>query len=96
MQRGGYVYIIASRSRTLYIGVTNNLERRMSEHRRKAGSRFAAKYNITRLVYYERFDDIRDALAREKRLKKWRREKKVRLIEGENPDWKDLSADWFA
>ena len=95
VRKGGYVYIAANRSRTLYIGVTNDLERRMFEHKCKAGSEFAAKYNITRLVYYEAFGDIRDAIVREKQLKRWRREKKVRLIECENPNWEDLSADWY-
>ncbi len=95
MQKGGYVYIAANRSKTLYIGVTNNLERRMDEHKRKVGSTFAAKYNITRLVYYEQFADIRDAIEWEKQLKKWRREKKIRLIERENPEWEDLSEKWF-
>lgn len=94
-ERGGYVYIATNRSGTLYIGVTNNLHRRMWEHKQKTGSKFAAKYNITRLVYYEKAADIRDAIAREKQLKRWRREKKVWLIERENPDWNDLSADWF-
>ena len=93
--KGGYVYIATNKSRTLYIGVTNNLERRMWEHKQKEGSKFAAKYNITRLAYYETFDDIRDAIAREKQLKRWRREKKVWLIERENPNWEDLSADWY-
>ncbi len=95
MQKGGYVYIATNRSKTLYIGVTNNLERRIDEHKRKVGSKFAAKYNITRLVYYEQFTDIRDAIAWEKQLKKWRREKKIRLIERENPEWEDLSEEWF-
>ena len=66
----------------------------MWEHKQKIGSTFAAKYNITQLVYCEACSDIRDAIAREKQLKKWRREKKVWLIERENPDWNDLSADW--
>jgi putative endonuclease len=95
MQKGGYVYIATNRSRTLYIGVTNNLERRMWEHKQKVGSRFAAKYNITRLVYYEESDDIRDAIAREKELKGWRRDRKIELIEGDNPLWEDLSEDWL-
>ena len=94
-RKGGYVYIATNKSRTLYIGVTNNLERRMWEHRQKIGSKFAAKYNITRLAYYETFDDIRDAIAREKELKGWRRDKKVDLIEDDNPLWDDLSEDWF-
>lgn len=95
MQKGGYVYIVTNRSKTLYIGVTNNLERRIDEHKRKVGSKFAAKYNIARLVYYKQFADIRDAIAREKQLKKWRREKKIWLIERENPEWEDLSEEWF-
>lgn len=78
-RKGGYVYIATNKSRTLYIGVTNDLERRMSEHKHKIGSKFTIKYNITRLVYYEAFDDIRDAIAREKQLKRWRRERKSEL-----------------
>ena len=93
--KGGYVYIATNKSRTLYIGVTNDLERRMWEHKQKIGSTFAAKYNITQFVYCEACSDIRDAIAREKQLKKWRREKKVWLIERENPEWRDLSADWY-
>jgi len=95
MNKGGYVYIIASQSRTLYIGVTSDLMRRMDQHKRKIGSEFAVRYNITRLVYYEEHPDIRTAIAREKQIKKWRREKKVWLIERENPKWKDLSDEWF-
>ena len=94
MSKGGYVYIIASRSRRLYIGVTSDLEKRMAEHKARVGSAFATRYNITRLVYYERHGDIRDAIEREKQLKKWRREKKVWLIERENPGWRDLTEDW--
>jgi len=92
--KGGYVYIITNKPKgTLYIGVTNNLIRRMDEHRRKVGSQFAAKYNLTHLVYFEVFPDIREAIAREKQLKDWRREKKVALIEEDNPLWDDLSED---
>jgi len=94
-QKGGYVYIATNRSRTLYVGVTNDLKRRMWEHKHKTGSRFAAKYNVTQLAHFETFGDIRDAIAREKQLKKWRREKKIWLIERENPEWKDLAGDWF-
>jgi putative endonuclease len=94
-EKGGYVYIATNRSGTLYIGVTNDLKRRMWEHKQKMGSKFAAKYNITRLVYYEEAADIRDAIAREKQLKRWRREKKVWLIECENPQWRDLSEGWY-
>lgn len=96
IHQGGYVYIITNRSRrTLYIGVTNNLERRMVEHRRLQGSTFAAKYKCTRLVYYQRFGDIRDAIVREKQLKGWRRDRKIALIQEDNPLWEDLCADWF-
>lgn len=96
MHKGGYVYIITNRPHgTLYIGVTNNLIRRMDEHRRKVNAGFAAKYHLTHLVYYESFLDIREAIAREKQLKRWRREKKVGLIERENPEWRDLCAEWF-
>ena len=95
MGKNGYVYMIASRSKRLYIGVTSNLERRVDEHKRKVGSEFASKYNIDRLVYYEQYGDIRDAIEREKQLKKWRRAKKVYLIERGNPEWRDLSEDWL-
>ena len=94
MQKGGYVYILTNHSGTLYIGVTNNLERRMSEHKHKQGSKFAAKYNCTRLIYYESYPDIQAAIAREKQLKRWRWEKKVWLINRENPEWHDLTEDW--
>ena len=96
MSKGGYVYIVASKSRRLYIGVTSDLIRRIDEHRRKVGSKFAAKYNIDRLVYYEQYGDIRGAIEREKQLKKWRREKKVWLIERDNAEWQDLSEEWTA
>ena len=95
MSKNGYVYMIASRSRRLYIGVTSNLMRRIGEHKRKEGGTFAAKYNIDRLVYYEQYGDIRDAIEREKQLKKWQRSKKVYLIERDNPEWRDLSEDWL-
>jgi len=89
--KGGYVYIITNKPHgTLYIGVTNNLIRRIDEHRRKVGSEFAAKYNLTHLVHFETFLDIREAIVREKQLKGWRREKKDALIEASNPSWKDL------
>jgi putative endonuclease len=94
MSRAGYVYILSNHSRTLYTGVTNNLERRMYEHKRKIGSQFAAKYNLTQLVYCEPFGDIREAIAREKQIKGWRRERKIALIESANPEWKDLTRDW--
>ena len=90
-----YVYIMASRSRTLYIGVTSKIERRVFEHKYKLLAGFTARYNITRLVYIEQAPTISDAIAREKQLKKWRREKKIALIEAQNPNWDDLSVGWF-
>jgi putative endonuclease len=89
------VYIMTNRSRTLYTGVTNNLERRVYEHKCGRGSTFTSKYNISILVYYECGSDVREAIAREKQIKGWRRSKKVDLIESVNPEWKDLSAGWY-
>ena len=89
-----YVYILASKSRVLYIGVTNDLERRLFEHRQKLIPGFTSKYNVTHLVYFESSGNIRDAIAREKQLKGWRREKKIALIESLNPTWQELSATW--
>jgi putative endonuclease len=89
------VYILASRSRNLYAGVTNNLHRRVAEHREGRTAGFTSKYNIFRLVHYEVFSDIRNAIAREKEIKAWRREKKVSLIERGNPTWHDLAEEWF-
>ena len=79
-----YVYIMSNRSHMLYVGVTNDLERRVREHKSKTAYGFTAKYNITRLVYYEEFTDIREAIAWEKRMKGWKREKKVALIQERN------------
>jgi len=90
-----YVYILASHSRCLYIGVTNNLERRVWEHRAKRIHGFSARYATTSLVFYELTSDVRTAIAREKELKGWRREKKVALIEQSNPAWRDIAAGWF-
>jgi len=90
-----YVYIMASRSRTLYTGVTNNLERRVSQHKLKLVPGFTARYNINRLVYYEHHADIREAIRREKQIKGWLREKKIALITLMNPGWCDLSENWF-
>jgi putative endonuclease len=90
-----YVYIMTNRARTLYTGVTNNLTHRVYAHKRKLVKGFTAKYNITQLVYYEVTSDVRSAIAREKQIKGWLRKKKIALIESMNPEWKDLSADWF-
>ena len=91
-----YVYIVASYRGTLYTGVTNDLARRVHEHRHGQGSRFTSKYNVRRLVYYEVTDDVRSALEREKQVKSWRREMRVALIESMNPYWEDLAAEWEA
>ncbi|MGH7840490.1 MAG: GIY-YIG nuclease family protein [Candidatus Binataceae bacterium] len=88
-----YVYVMASPSRVLYTGVTNDLDRRVSEHKSSVGSRFAARYHATRLVYFEEFKDIRVAIDREKQIKGLLRKKKIALIEALNPEWKDLSAE---
>jgi putative endonuclease len=91
-----YVYIITNRSKTLYVGVTNNLLRRIWEHKQGAGSAFAARYRLDRLVYYERLIDVRRAIAREKQIKGLLRIKKIALIVSTNPTWRDLSAEWYA
>ena len=86
-----YVYLTASRKHgTLYLGVTNDLIRRIYEHKSKAISGFTSRYNVVRLVWYEVYDDPTNAIAREKDIKKWRRNWKIRLIEEDNPDWNDL------
>jgi len=85
-----YVYIMASgRNATLYIGMTNNLVRRAAEHRSGVISGFTKKYSVHDLVYYEQTDEVLSAIAREKQLKKWNRQWKIRLIEQENPEWQD-------
>ena len=88
-----YVYILTNRSQTLYTGVTNNLPRRLFEHRTYHQG-FTGRYKIDTLVYYERFADIRDAIEREKQIKAYRRIKKIALIVAVNPAWRDLSIDW--
>ena len=90
-----YVYIMASRSRVLYVGVTNNLTRRVNEHKRGGNAGFTSRYRVTRLVYFGEFADIRDAIAREKEIKGWNRSRKTGLIEERNPSWDDLAKDWF-
>jgi putative endonuclease len=86
---------MTNRSRTLYTGVTNDLMRRVYEHKTGRGSSFTRKYRIKKLVYYEETTDVHAALAREKQIKGWLRSKKIALIESVNPDWEDLSAEWF-
>lgn len=77
----------------IYTGMTNSLSRRVREHKQKVNDGFRKRYNIHRLVYYEEFQDVRKAIAREKEIKGWRREKKVALIEGLNPKWRDLAEE---
>jgi putative endonuclease len=91
-----YVYIAASKSKVLYVGVTNNLVRRMYEHKESLIKGFTSRYRVKQLVYYESSNDIRAAIAREKQIKAWRRSKKVALIESMNPKWGDLSAGGLA
>jgi len=89
-----YVYIMASESGVLYIGVTNDLTRRIEEHKNGIQESFTKKYKCKNLVYYEHYDDINQAIYRETEIKKWRREKKITLIKSINPLWKDLYSDW--
>ena len=90
-----YVYILASHRGTLYTGVTNDLERRIYEHRHRLGSQFTRKYNVSKLVYYESTEDVLSAITRERQIKAWRRSKRVVLIESLNPYWKDLAEEWY-
>ena len=90
-----FVYILASRSGVLYVGVTSDLFRRIWQHRSGALEGFTRRYKVNRLVYYEVADEVAGAIAREKQIKAWRRGKRVQLIEQANPGWRDLAADWF-
>jgi putative endonuclease len=90
-----YVYILGSKGGMLYVGVTNDLERRVYEHKTKAVPGYATKFNINRLLYFETFNHIADAIAAEKQIKGWLRSKKLALIEEQNPNFDDLSADWY-
>lgn len=91
-----YVYILTNRKNgVLYTGLTNELERRIGEHKNKILKGFTYKYNVDKLVYYEEFETYDEAFLRERRLKKWKRDWKINLIIKENPNWIDLSAEWF-
>ncbi len=90
-----YVYMMTNGVRTLYIGVTNDLTRRIYEHQHKLTDGFTKKYNVTMLVHYEVTTDVQRAIAREKQLKGWRRSKKIDLIEATNPEWVDPSLGWY-
>ncbi|MDD3713159.1 MAG: GIY-YIG nuclease family protein [Candidatus Izemoplasmatales bacterium] len=89
-----YVYIMTNGKRTLYTGVTNNLYRRVYEHKEKLVPGFTKRYNIDYLVYIECTSDVVAAITREKQIKGWTRAKKISLIESSNPEWRDLSLDW--
>ncbi len=90
-----YVYIVTNKSKTLYTGMTNNLFRRIYEHKHKLVKGFTSKYNINKLVYFEQTNDVNSAIAREKEIKGWLRKKKIELIESQNPNFEDLSKEWF-
>ena len=90
-----YVYIMASQRRVLYIGVTSGIERRVRQHKMHWFDGFTARYNVTNLVYLERYSSVGKAIRREKELKAWRREKKIALIKSVNPNWRDLSYGWY-
>jgi putative endonuclease len=93
-ERSYYVYIMASKSRVLYVGVTGFLMARVLRHRARQGGEFTRKYQVHRLVYFASFRNVGDAIGRETEIKKWRREKKLRLIEERNPTWEDLADRW--
>lgn len=95
MSKEYFVYTMTNKSRTLYTGVTNNLMRRVHEHKNKLVPGFTGKYNIQFLVYSEAGSDIRAAFAREKQIKGWLRAKKIALIDSMNPEWKDLAEEWI-
>ncbi len=93
MEYNYYVYLMASVTGTLYIGVTNNLQRRIFEHKQGLAEGFTKKYSCHKLVHYEQYSNVNDAIAREKQLKKWRREKKENLTRTVNSSWRDLSLE---
>lgn len=95
MEKIYYVYLLTNwNNQVMYVGVTNDLERRIYEHRNKLVDGFTKKYNVEKLVYFETASDVLAAIEREKQIKKWRREKKNQLVVGMNPEWKDLSVEW--
>ena len=90
-----YVYMVTNSTRRLYTGVTNDLERRIYEHKEKLVPGFTGRYNVAWLVYYETTNDVTAAISREKQVKGWLRKKKLALVESMNPAWRDLSVDWY-
>ena len=93
--RDYYVYILGSQTGTLYVGMTNNIKRRIHEHKTHCMPGFTDQYQVIQLLYVERLNNPTAAIAREKQIKHWRREKKVKLIDQANPQWLDLAADWY-
>ncbi|WP_299578849.1 GIY-YIG nuclease family protein [uncultured Sunxiuqinia sp.] len=92
----GFVYILSNKNRTtFYIGVTSDIKRRILEHKKRIGSAFTKKYNLTDLMYYEKIEGMNECINREKQLKNWHRDWKINLIRENNPKMKDLSSDWF-
>ncbi len=90
-----YVYIVANATKLLYIGITSGLRKRVWKHKNKMLPGYTSHWHVCRLVYFEKFGDVRSAIDREKQLKRWRREKKIELIESMNPNWHDLSEGWY-
>jgi putative endonuclease len=90
-----FVYMMSGGSGVLYIGMSNNLFRRVQQHKQKEIEGFTKQYNLTKLVYFEEFEDVTVAIAREKQLKGWLRKKKVALLEEMNPKWRDLAEEWY-
>ena len=96
MGRIYYIYIITNKRHTvLYTGITSNLQWRVYEHKRKLVKGFTSKYNVNKLVYYEEYEYVEDTIRREKQIKRWRRSKKIWLINRMNPEWNDLSLEWY-
>ena len=95
MEKTYYVYILSSQRRVLYVGITSHIERRVRQHKSHTFAGFTSKYNVTNLVYFERYSSVGKASRREKELKDCRREKKIALIEVDNPKWHDLSYGWY-
>jgi len=96
MYKTNHIYMISNKKDgVLYIGVTNHLERRIFEHKNKLIKGFSSRYNLVRLIYFEQFQLIQEAIKREKNMKKWKRAWKINLIVKDNPEWKDLSKDWY-
>jgi len=97
MSKSYCVYILASKKNgVLYIGVTSDLQNRINQHKSEAVRGFTSEYFVHKLVYYEQTEDVNSAISREKVLKKWNRSWKIQLIEKDNPNWKDLSEDWYS